>query len=313
MKCYVILVLVLIGSFFYDFSVAFYIKSHRCSLNFNSKQYLNRNSLLIRNSKTEHSYGKSKSQSAITSKVVLQLIGKCLFFITLSFRRVVASVGTASASVESNMSPIQGVSVWGALFFLSAALHSAESAITKLSPWKVQQFIDEEGPTSPFATLLNNMTSLLSTILVITTACSIYSTGLFFATAAQVFPNANLGLLTAVLTIVTLFLGELLPKALAVSNSELVARKVKYVVVIEYYFFNSYLFIWYYIQMVPIISRLSLLLLPLTSTMTSLSNFILKIAGMRQKEETNVTENMLRLVVSEAERSEGIKTDEGRM
>ena len=65
--------------------------------------------------------------------------------------------------------------------------------------------------------------------------------------------------------------------------------------------------------MVPFISRLSMLLLPITSSMTALSNFILKIAGMRQKEETNVTENMLRLVVSEAERSEGIKTDEGRM
>jgi hypothetical protein len=33
---------------------------------------------------------------------------------------------------------MQGASLWGALFLLSAALHSAESAITKLSHWKVR-------------------------------------------------------------------------------------------------------------------------------------------------------------------------------
>ena len=52
------------------------------------------------------------------------------------------------------------------------------------------------------------------------------STALFVATATEYFPSASLGLITAVLTAFTLFFGELLPKALAVSNSELVARKV---------------------------------------------------------------------------------------
>lgn len=53
------------------------------------------------------------------------------------------------------------------------------------------------------------------------------STALFVATATEYFPSASLGLITAVLTAFTLFFGELLPKALAVSNSELVARKVR--------------------------------------------------------------------------------------
>jgi Cyclin M transmembrane N-terminal domain len=47
------------------------------------------------------------------------------------------------------------------------------------------------------------------------------------ATATEYFPSVSLGLITAVLTAFTLFFGELLPKALAVSNSELVARKVR--------------------------------------------------------------------------------------
>ena len=81
-----------------------------------------------------------------------------------------------------------------------------------------------KGPGSPFATLSGNLTRLLSTILLTTTACSIYSTALFVTTMTEIFPRASLGFITALLTVVTLFFGELLPKALAVANSELVTR-----------------------------------------------------------------------------------------
>ena len=166
--------------------------------------------------------------------------------------------------------------------------------MTKISPWKVQEFADEEGPQSPFATLSSNLTQLLSTILLITTACSIYSTALFVATASEIFPNASLGLITAALTAVTLFFGELLPKALAVSNSELVARKT-----------------------VPAISRLATVLFPITSVVTFGSDLVLRLAGMRSSKEgkeDDVSEDMLRMVVDEAQRSDtGIDTGEGRM
>jgi len=192
--------------------------------------------------------------------------------------------------MKSKLHPLQSSLLWLTLFLSSAALHSAESAITKLSPWKVQSFVEDEGPESPFSTLSTRMTTLLSTILIATTACSIYSTALFVSTASELFPTVSLGVLTAVLTVVTLFFGELLPKALAVSNSELVARKL-----------------------VPVINRMSWILSPLTSAMTGLSELVLSIMGMKSKEDNNVTEDMLRLVVNEAERSEGIEIGEGRM
>ena len=201
-----------------------------------------------------------------------------------------ASAGIAGASIKSNMSPMQGMFLWGSLFLLSAGLHSAESAITKISPWKVQEFVDEEGEDSPFAQLSSNLTRLLSTILLTTTACSIYSTALFVQIASDLFPKASLGFITAALTAVTLFFGELLPKALAVSNSELVARK-----------------------MVPMISQLATLLMPMTLTVTFLSDLVLRIAGLRSVEDRNVSEDMLRLIVDEAQRTEGIATGEGRM
>lgn len=210
----------------------------------------------------------------------------------LGFRVPVAyaSVGMPTTGQKLSMSPVQGMILWGTLFILSAGLHSAESAITKISPWKVQEFVDEEGEDSPFALLSSNLTRLLSTILLTTTACSIYSTALFVQIATDLFPKVSLGFITAALTAVTLFFGELLPKALAVSNSELVARK-----------------------MVPMISQLGNVLMPMTATVTFLSDLVLRIAGLRSVEDTNVSEDMLRLIVDEAQRTEGIETGEGRM
>ena len=201
------------------------------------------------------------------------------------------SVPLNIASSSSRVNPLQGLILWISLFVLSAVMHSAESAITKISPWKVQQFAEEEGPSSPFTALSKNITRLLITILLVTTACSIYSTALFVATITQLFPKLSLGAITATLTAITLFFGELLPKALAVSNCELVARK-----------------------MVPVISRLATVLLPFTSTITFLSDLVLQNAGMRSVEDRNVSEDMLRMVVDEATASsEGIDTGEGKM
>ena len=214
-------------------------------------------------------------------------------------KRAKASVGAISAGSASTkpymMTPAQGASLWLVLFSLSAILHGAESAITKISPWKVRQFAEEEGKGSPFSTLSANITRLLSTILLTTTACSIYSTALFVETATRLFPTLSLGLVTAVLTVVTLFFGELFPKALAVSNSELVARRV-----------------------VPALSRLATVLLPITFAFNKLSAAALSLLGFRNTEDNSVSENMLRMVVNEAVETErlggdGIEGLEGRM
>eukprot|EP01038_Epipyxis_sp_PR26KG_P011636 gene11636-15586_t len=201
-----------------------------------------------------------------------------------------ASGGIPSAAMKTNISPFQGMLLWLVLFVISATMHSAESAITKISPWKLQEFVEEEGPNSPFATLSNDITRLLITILLTTTACSIYSTALFVATISEIFPNLSLGFVTVALTAITLFFGELIPKAIAVSNSELVARKL-----------------------VPFINRLATLLYPFTMTITTLSDIVLSWSGLRSKEDRNVSEDMLRMVVDEAERTESIESGEGQM
>lgn len=220
-------------------------------------------------------------------KLAIGLIGALPFF---SKKPLAFASGISGPPIKSSFSPLQGLCLWLILSFLTGLMHSTESAITKISPWKVKQFVDEEGPNSPFATLSNNITRLLITILLFTTACSIYKTALFVATVEKLFPTASLGTITIGLTAFTLFFEELVPKALAVSNSELVARKF-----------------------VPIISKISTVILPLTSAVTILNDLVLNLIGLRSKEDQSVSEDMLRRVVDEAQRSdEGIETEEVR-
>jgi putative hemolysin len=107
---------------------------------------------------------------------------------------------------------------------------------------------------------------------------------------SALFPKWSLGYITALLTVVTLFFGELLPKAVAVANSELVARKL-----------------------VPSISKIASTLSPITFLITYMSNAVLSIFGLRLEEDKNVSEDMVRMVVAEAQRTEGIERNEGRM
>eukprot|EP01037_Dinobryon_pediforme_P024165 gene24166-25876_t len=109
----------------------------------------------------------------------------------------------------------QGVVASGAIFALSAVMHCAEAALTKLSVWQVKDLAATEGPRSPFASLPQKLTRYLVAISLTTTACSIYATALFVASVSALVPAWSLGLVSALLTFLTLLFGELLPKAVA--------------------------------------------------------------------------------------------------
>lgn len=105
-------------------------------------------------------------------------------------------------------------SIFLSLFTLLAMLHAAEIAITTLYPWKVREIAEEEekannaadgGGVSTgaagisvgklkrkrrggvFTTLNEDITSVLTTILVTSTACSIFATTLFTHLVASLF------------------------------------------------------------------------------------------------------------------------------
>jgi putative hemolysin len=205
---------------------------------------------------------------------------------------VIGSKGTSPAAPSAP--PRQAALIWLVLFSISAMLHGAESAFTKINPFKVKEYIEEEGAQSPFATLANSndSTRMLTTILLTTTSLSIYSTALFVATASIMFPALSLGTITAGLTGITLLFGEILPKALAVSNPEVVVRLCA-----------------------RPINWLAQVLTPLSATVTVLSKVFLGLLGLQLVDDKAVSEDMLRMMVVEAQRdpSTGIESREGRM
>jgi len=140
----------------------------------------------------------STSWRRILSKPYLSmLIGSLMGFGAFPLCLSASASVVSGPIIKSPLTPAQGLLLWFFLSFLTALMHSTESAITKISPWKVKQFADEEGPSSPFATLSSDITRLLITILLFTTACSIYKTALFVSTVEKMFPTASLGAITA--------------------------------------------------------------------------------------------------------------------
>ena len=84
---------------------------------------------------------KSKAiKQKLLSDKVKRILGITMINIltVLKLRPCFASGGVGvGVAPKSNFTPFQGACIWGCLFVLSATLHSAESAITKISPWKV--------------------------------------------------------------------------------------------------------------------------------------------------------------------------------
>jgi hypothetical protein len=209
---------------------------------------------------------------------------------------------------------VSKLSIWFGIFTLLALLHAAEIAITTLYPWKVREFAEEEeklqgndGQSSmegrkgrrngggrkkgTFQTLNDDITRVLTTILVTSTACSIYATTLFTHLADHIFGTARAEKYSAVfLTAITLFFVELLPKNIGVINAERVAR-----------------------FMVPPINVLANAVGPFGYALSYLAKATLRLFGVKAKEETGVSDSELRLIVTGARDSGTIDHSEQEM
>lgn len=167
------------------------------------------------------------------------------------------------------------MTIWLGIFTILALLHAAEIAITTLYPWKVREFAEEEEKASgggssgkggrqrrgTFQALNEDITRVLTTILVTSTACSIYATTLFTHLADHVFGTYAEKWSAVFLTAVTLFFVELLPKNIGVINAEKVAR-----------------------LMVPPIMIVSNIVGPVGFALTSLAKATLAVFGIKAKE-----------------------------
>jgi putative hemolysin len=175
-------------------------------------------------------------------------------------------------------------------------LHAAEIAITTLYPWKVREFAEEEEKTNNkkgvFKVLNEDITSVLTTILVTSTFCSIFATTMFTHLAASMLGPRGERYGAFVLTGLTLFFVELLPKSIGVMNAEFVAR-----------------------LMVPPVNILATVVSPLGISLTFLAKKTLSMLGLKDKNQgsSDVSDSELRLIVTGARDSGTIDLGEQEM
>jgi len=186
--------------------------------------------------------------------------------------------------------------VWTVLFTSLALLHAAEIAITTLYPWKVREFAEEEEKMSDgknrgtFKILNEDITRVLTTILVTSTACSIYATMMFTDLVTSIFGHNGEKYGALILTAVTLFFVELLPKSIGVINAERVAR-----------------------VMVPPINLIAAVVSPIGIGLSFISKKTLRLFGLKDTGESGVSDSELRLIVTGARDSGTIDHSEGEM
>ncbi|EOD12141.1 hypothetical protein EMIHUDRAFT_464911 [Emiliania huxleyi CCMP1516] len=190
--------------------------------------------------------------------------------------------------------------LWMLLFSLAAVFAGAETAITTLWPWKVKQLASDEAEEEErtgrpgsriFEKLQGDITRVLTTVLVGVTICTIYGTALATDVAVQVWGQAGVGYATTLLTLMTLFFGELVPKSLAVANAEAVARAT-----------------------LPLIHWFSFLLYPLGRVMSGGTRLMLSLLGVTASEDGEaVSEPELRMMLLNAKQSGAVELYEKDM
>jgi len=178
--------------------------------------------------------------------------------------------------------------LWSLLFSLAAVLAGAETAITTLWPWKVKQLAAED---EIFESLQEDVTKVLSTVLVGVTFCTVYGTALATDIAIQLFGQIGVGYATVALTLMTLFFGEIAPKTLAVAKAEAVARAT-----------------------LPLIRFMSIVFYPLGRLISLGTQALLHLLGVGENgDETTVTEPELRMMLMGAKQSGAVELYEQDM
>ena len=206
-----------------------------------------------------------------------------------------SNAGLPSVPMTNEQLITAGV-LWFVLFFGLALLHAAEIAITTLYPWKVREFAEEEEKMGDgkgrgtFKVLNEDITRVLTTILVTSTACSIYATMMFTELVTHLFGHNGEKYGALILTAVTLFFVELLPKSIGVINAERVAR-----------------------VMVPPINIIAAIVSPIGIGLSFIAKKTLKLFGLKDTGESGVSDSELRLIVTGARDAGTIDHTEGEM
>eukprot|EP00531_Pseudo-nitzschia_arenysensis_P009433 CAMPEP_0116139364 /NCGR_PEP_ID=MMETSP0329-20121206/13276_1 /TAXON_ID=697910 /ORGANISM="Pseudo-nitzschia arenysensis, Strain B593" /LENGTH=762 /DNA_ID=CAMNT_0003634409 /DNA_START=75 /DNA_END=2364 /DNA_ORIENTATION=+ len=193
--------------------------------------------------------------------------------------------GGGSGAPRAPLAKNEQLSLFG-LFF---GLFGTEIAITTLYPWKVKEFAEEEeklGKRGTFKILNEDITRVLTTILVASTTCSIFATTVFTHLVAGVFGSNGEKYGALALTI----LRRAFAKSIGVTNAESVAR-----------------------IMVPPINIMTTFVSPIGVSLSWLSKKTLSLIGIKGNQNSGITDSQLRLIVTGARDSGTIDHGEQEM
>ena len=176
------------------------------------------------------------------------------------------------------------------LFAFGGFLSLSETALTTLWPWKIKELANEEGPSSPFYAVQQNVTRFLTTILIASTVSSILATAMMTEAVVKVYGEKAIGLATIAMSAFVLLFCEIAPKSIAVKHALAVGRLV-----------------------VTPIRMMSTILYPLGRICTAVVDFGFHVLRIRTSAEPFVSENELKLVLSGAMESNSIEESEQSM
>ena len=177
-----------------------------------------------------------------------------------------------------------------ALFAFGGFLSLSETALTTLWPWKIKELANEEGPSSPFYAVQQNVTRFLTTILIGSTVSSILATAMMTEAIVKVYGEKAIGLATIAMSAFVLLFCEIAPKSIAVQHALVVGRLV-----------------------VTPIRMMSTILYPLGRICTAIVDFGFHLFRIQTSAEPFVSENELKLVLSGAMESNSIEASEQSM
>ena len=247
-----------------------------------------KNSNYVSNSKHKRKFGR-----------FLGVIASLGFMLTGNVRSALAMGVPSSGGVIKTMDRrelLASFALFLTLFTILALLHAVEISITTLYPWKVRDFAEEERDSNrkgkgTFTILNEDIQRVLITILVTSTSCSIYATTIFCDVMGAAFGVRGEKYVPIVLTSLTLFFVELLPKSVGVYAAEKVARLI-----------------------VPPVNLLANIVSPVGLTLSYLSKNFLKLCGMKINDDSSaVSDSELRLIVTGARDSGAIDNSEQEM
>jgi len=186
------------------------------------------------------------------------------------------------------MSIIQLVCV-GCLVIMSAFFSSAETALTTISPLKLKSMAEEGDKGAKRALkVIERYSRMLSTILVGNNIVNIAASALATSATIRIAGNYAVGIVTGILTLVVLILGEIIPKTIAKAHNQKLA------------------FLY-----APVLEFLMNILVPIVYIVETISAIILKLFKIDVSDgEVKITENELKTYVDVSHEGGDIESEE---